>query len=71
MECETDLTLLTSQRYEMFWIFQPIAKYYRALYWNIKKYTEILLRVAEYYECVCVNKWSNVMISTYNTKKKV
>lgn len=53
MECETDLTLLTSQRYEMFWIFQPIAKYYRALYWNIKKYTEILLRVAEYYECVC------------------
>lgn len=53
------------------WILQLIGQYYRALYWNIKKYIKILL---EYESCcvrVCVhvNEWWNVMLSTNNTKK--
>lgn len=45
------------------------GKYYRAFYWNIKKYIKILFRVSPFLcKSVYVNEWWDVMLSTNDTE---
>lgn len=50
---------------------QPIFKYYRALYWNIKKYITISLSLTiGVLECVCVDIWLNEWCQVFHEQYK-